>query len=134
MPDADAGRVHARDTANERSNNASFGYNWTHPGEKLYHEWEYFTPEQLGAVPDGVGSAAIPSMRTFEAGGFPAIIIPFFSEDRLDRGGHRRPGAFFLPRASPLAALPPLRPRPPRPPRPPPPPRPPQVTNFTKHA
>jgi hypothetical protein len=71
-------------TANERSNNASFGYNWTHPSEKLYHEWEYFTPEQLGAVPDGVGSAAIPSMRTFEAGGFPAIIIPFFSEDWLD--------------------------------------------------
>ena len=34
-------------TANERSNNASFGYNWTHPGEKLYHEWEYFTPEPV---------------------------------------------------------------------------------------
>ena len=33
-----------------------------------------------GGNPGGVMSAAIPSMRTYETGGFIAVLIPFFSE------------------------------------------------------
>ena len=65
-------------------------------------------------------------MRTFEAGGFPAIIIPFFSEDWLDPEEGTADQARSTPppprlpprRASPLCArarpaAPTSRPRPP---------------------
>ena len=62
---------------------APFGYNWTHPTSPLSHQWRYFTVAELGANPAGQISAAIPSFRTFEGGGFVAVIIPFVSSTYL---------------------------------------------------
>ena len=70
--------------SNEQSGMTRFGYNWTHPGEKLTHDWEYFDSTALGGSPAGVQSAAIPSMRTFETGGFIALVIPFFTDTWMD--------------------------------------------------
>ena len=62
---------------------APFGYNWTHPNEAPRRQWEWFSAEDLGANPNGVMSAAIPSMRTYEMSGFIALVIPFFSDTWL---------------------------------------------------
>ena len=58
------------------------GYNWTHPDEAPRRRWEWFSAEDLGANPDGVMSAAIPSMRITDVG-FIALVIPFFSDTWL---------------------------------------------------
>jgi len=47
------------------------------------HPWEHFTKESLGGNPAGIVSAAIPSMRQFDSGGFIAVAIPFFSDTYL---------------------------------------------------
>jgi len=59
----------------------AFGYNWTHPGGAAPDEpWRHYTAEELGANPMGVTSAAVPSQATYEASGFVAVVIPFFSD------------------------------------------------------
>jgi len=62
---------------------ASYGYNWTSPNEPPLHPFVYFDEEELGSNPDGVQSAAIPSMMPFDATGFLAVAIPFFSDTYL---------------------------------------------------
>ena len=71
--------------SNEQSEMTRFGQ-LDHPGEKLTHDWEYFDSTALGG-PAGVQSAAIPSMRTFETGGFIALVIPFFTDTWMDESG-----------------------------------------------
>jgi hypothetical protein len=74
-----------------QSETRPFGYNWTHPSEPLAHPWRYFDAEYLGASPYGLESAAVPSFRTFEAGGYLAIILPFFSRECPTRRAAARP-------------------------------------------
>ena len=64
----------------------SFGYNHTHPSQPMAEPWVHFTAAELGGnpAPGGVRSAAIPSMQGYEASGFVALVIPFFSESWLD--------------------------------------------------
>ena len=62
---------------------AAFGYNWTHPTSPLAHPWRHFSAEELGANPHGYASAAVPSFRTFDTGGFVAIVLPFLSTTLL---------------------------------------------------
>ena len=62
---------------------APFGYNWTHPLQPLAHPFTHFTSQQLGSNPDGMVSAAIPSMKTYETAGYIAVVIPFFSDSFL---------------------------------------------------
>ena len=64
---------------------ASFGFNWTHPDEAPRHPWRYWSAEELGANPEGQVSAAIPSMRLMPSGGFAAFVIPFFRYAHADR-------------------------------------------------
>jgi len=68
---------------NARSDTAPFGFNYTHPSSPLEFPWRYFTPEELGSNPDGQFSANLASFRNFEAGGFVAIVLPFFSTEHL---------------------------------------------------
>ena len=65
------------------SDMAAFGFNWTHPTAPLAHPWRYFSTSELGANTAGQQSAAVPSFRTFESGGFVAIVMPFFSATLL---------------------------------------------------
>ena len=71
-------------TGNKRSDRTPFGYNWSQPDHPPRHSWRYWAPEDLGTDPAGFMSAAIPSMRTIETGGFVAVIIPFFSDSWLN--------------------------------------------------
>ena len=61
----------------------SFGRNYTHPSLAPAHPYHHFTSEELGSDPDGVTSAAVPSMKTYGSDGFVAIVIPFFSDTFL---------------------------------------------------
>jgi hypothetical protein len=63
---------------------ASFGYNYTHPGQPLTHAFTHLTESELGSDPGGMNSAAIPSMKTHETAGFAALVIPFFSDSWLE--------------------------------------------------
>ena len=45
--------------------------------------FDYFTAAELGSNPSGVTSAAVPSMKTYEAHGFVAVVIPFFADTWL---------------------------------------------------
>ena len=69
---------------------ASYGYNWTHPGHSLQHGFAFHSSEMLGADPSGRQSAAQASYRTYPAGGYVTIIIPFLSDALLpeERGTH----------------------------------------------
>jgi hypothetical protein len=58
---------------------ASFGYNWTDPEAEPRHPFVYHTVSELGSNPNGLLSASIPSMRTYDSSGFVAVVIPFFS-------------------------------------------------------
>jgi hypothetical protein len=69
--------------ANEPSATEPFGHNWTHPASPLDHPWRYFSPKQLGSNPNGQTSANLASFRQIEAGGFVAVVLPFFSTDFL---------------------------------------------------
>ena len=64
-------------------NTASFGYNWTHPGAAPAVPFVHMDVDQLGANPLGVISASIPSQKVYDAEGFVAVVIPFFSEEFL---------------------------------------------------
>ena len=66
----------------EQGSHAPFGYNHTHPDEPMAQPWRHYLSHELGANPEGVKSAAIPSLmrEAYEMGGFAAVIIPFFSE------------------------------------------------------
>ena len=68
---------------NSPGNSTSYGYNYSQPSQPLYHPFTYMTAEQLGGNPEGMTSAAIPSMRTHTTSGFVAVVIPFFSERYL---------------------------------------------------
>ena len=61
----------------------SYGYNWTHPGSPLTHPFTAMTSEQLGSNPGGVQSASMVSLRVFDAAGYVAVVIPFFSDTYL---------------------------------------------------
>ena len=69
--------------ANEKGDTAPFGRNWTHPDSPLDHPWRYFSAEQLGSNPNGQASANLASFRQIEAGGFVALVLPFFSTEYL---------------------------------------------------
>ena len=56
-----------------------FGHNWTEPSARARAPWSYFSHEELGTNPKGSDSADMPSLRTFEGGGYVAAAIPFFS-------------------------------------------------------
>ena len=43
-----------------------YGFNFTNPEMPMRQPWTHFTTKQLGANPDGIASAAIPSMRVYE--------------------------------------------------------------------
>ena len=58
----------------------SFGFNYTAPSRPLAHPFRYFSAEEVGGNPEGVQSAAIPSMNIYETAGFVAVVIPFFSD------------------------------------------------------
>ena len=60
----------------------SYGYNATHPGMPLTHPFTFHSREELGSAPS-VASAAFPSLRSFDASGYVAVIIPFFSDTYL---------------------------------------------------
>ena len=62
---------------------ATFGHNKTHPEEEPEFVWKHYTTEQLGGNPEGIKSAAIPSMKLYEVEGYVAAVIPFFSERYL---------------------------------------------------
>ena len=62
---------------------APFGFNHTDPDFPMNEPWSHFTSEELGANPNGITSAAIPSMRQYETAGFVALVIPFFSDTFL---------------------------------------------------
>jgi hypothetical protein len=74
LPELDGGVTPARE---------SFGYNHSHPGESLSHPFVYLAPGELGANPSGLLSASVPSMRTYESGGYLAFVVPFFSDTWL---------------------------------------------------
>ena len=61
----------------------AYGYNWTLPGAEPSHLWRHFNSSDLGGNPAGVLSAAIPSLKRYDAGGFVAFVLPFFSETYL---------------------------------------------------
>ena len=61
----------------------SYGYNPVSPSSPLEHPFTFMSVEEAGGNPGGVMSAAIPSMRTYDTGGFIALVIPFFSETYL---------------------------------------------------
>ena len=67
-----------------------FGHNWTDPSAPLQHQWTYYSPEELGSNPEGIVSAAVPSFRVFETGGYVAIVLPFMATRWLpeQRGTH----------------------------------------------
>ena len=85
----------------------TFGYNWTEPGAPATHSWSHFTADQLGASPDGIKSAQITSMREYDADGFVALAIPFFS-DALLPAQERLPSPHLptSPRISPSSPTP----------------------------
>ena len=60
-----------------------FGYNWTVPGAALAAPFEYISSGELGGNPDGFLSAAVPSQKVYESGGYVALAIPFFSDTFL---------------------------------------------------
>lgn len=68
-----------------RGSTTSFGHNWTHPNSPPSHPWEYHSVEELGANEEGIISAAVPSMRTYDSDGYVAVAIPFFSDTFLPR-------------------------------------------------
>lgn len=61
----------------------SYGYNWTHPSEAPRHPFTFMSAAELGADPEGVQSAAFESLRVYEASGYMALVMPFFSETYL---------------------------------------------------
>jgi len=63
--------------------NASFGYNWTHPTKPPAKPWMHYSTSELGGDPEGLISAAVPSMRKYDADGYVALAIPFFSDTFL---------------------------------------------------
>ena len=64
-------------------NRTAFGHNWTHPTSPLSHPFRYFEPVESGGVPTGPTSAHPASLQRYPAGGFLAIVIPFFSDTYL---------------------------------------------------
>ena len=60
-----------------------FGYNRFNPTQPLEHPFKYMSSADAGGNPGGVMSAAVPSMRQYETGGFFALVIPFFSDTYL---------------------------------------------------
>lgn len=62
---------------------ASYGYNWTQPAEPPAHPWLFFDQHELGSSPDGLLSAEVASQRTYDAEGYIALAIPFFSDTYL---------------------------------------------------
>lgn len=60
-----------------------FGFNRFNPTQPLEHPFKYMSAADAGADPGGVMSAAIPSLRQYETGGFIALVIPFFSDTYL---------------------------------------------------
>ena len=64
----------------EPGSQVSFGFNWTDHYAEPAHPWDYFSAEQLGATPNGVNSAAFTTQANYDASGFVALVIPFFSE------------------------------------------------------
>lgn len=68
---------------NQVGDNADFGYNYTHPESPLDHPFGFFSTAELGSDPDGMVSAAIPSMKTYTTSGYIAAVIPFFSDTYL---------------------------------------------------
>ena len=62
---------------------SSYGYNWTHPSEPPLHPYHYMTAEELGSNPAGVKSAAFASQKMYDADGYTAVVIPFFSDTYL---------------------------------------------------
>ena len=69
--------------SSDAGSRASFGFNYSHPDEPPDRPFVYMSPADAGGNPEGVVSAAVPSMRTYESGGFFALAIPFFSETFL---------------------------------------------------
>ena len=68
------------------SSNVSFGYNGTHPTLPMWEPWEHFSASELGGNPEpgSVRSAAIPSMAQYDASGYVALAIPFFSDTWIE--------------------------------------------------
>ena len=67
------------------SDTAPFGYNHTHPSEPRQAPWRHFTAGEIGSnARGGISSAAIPSMEQYDADGYVAVAIPFFSDTWLD--------------------------------------------------
>jgi len=62
---------------------SEFGYNWTHPYHPLTHPFLWRDHSWLGSDPDGQMSAAKASFRLLPAGGFSAVVLPFFAEQHL---------------------------------------------------
>ena len=69
----------------ESGSTTPYGYNHTHPDEKLSQPFFHLTRKELGTNPAGQKSAAIASMmrENYETSGFVAVVIPFFSEEYL---------------------------------------------------
>jgi len=75
------GRCYAELLPGEGSR-SSFGHNWTDPGEDPIHPFTYLTAEELGGSPLGYQSASTDTAYNgfYDADGFAAVVIPFFSE------------------------------------------------------
>jgi len=60
---------------------APFGYNWSHPRMPLSHPFKYTSAADSGHL--SAASANPASLRVYPAGGFLALVIPFFSDTYL---------------------------------------------------
>jgi hypothetical protein len=60
-----------------------YGYNWTDPSSPPEHPFVHWTSAQLGANPEGMKSASFASMKEYDASGYVALVMPFFSDTYL---------------------------------------------------